>query len=192
MTALNYTLYSAFCLWTGPGSLASSRLPSGCFILSSYTEHRRPSLNLDFSCLVECKIEFYLVFSYSIFMVSSVTVISFMNLLNVVWCHMPVVTAPGNWSRKTTVPNSGWSLVLMFPGGRAAAGWKASLLTVPGPAEILPCSCPGLAPTTSSAVLPRNLHLRWWKWEIAFSRELHFISWFKLNWFFIWNFIELW
>lgn len=67
------------------------------------TEHRRPSLNLDFLCLVECKIEFSLVFSYSIFMVSSVTVISFMNLLNVMWCYMSVITALGDWSRKPTV-----------------------------------------------------------------------------------------
>lgn len=55
------------------------------------------------------------------------------------------------------VPNSGWSLVLMFPGGMAAAGWKVLFLTVPRPAKILPCSCPGLARTTSLAVLPRNL-----------------------------------
>lgn len=60
----------------------------------------------------------------------------------------------------TMVPDSGWRLVLMFPAGMAAAGWKASFLTVPGPAKILLCSCPGLAPTTSSAVLSRNLHLR--------------------------------
>lgn len=72
-----------------------------------FTEHRRPSLSLDFPCLVECKIEF----SYSIFMVSSVTVISFINLLNVVWCYMPVITALRDWSRKTNceaMPQEWW------------------------------------------------------------------------------------
>lgn len=57
--------------------------------------------------MVECKIEF----SYSIFMVSSVTVISFINLLNVVWCYMPVITALGDWSRKTNceaMPQEWW------------------------------------------------------------------------------------